>query len=52
MVKVERYTKIDDISGVEHDKELWYDVSSQVFYDKNDVAFGVGIVRYGVACLR
>ena len=52
MIKVERYTRIDDATKREYSKDLWYDVSNQVFYDKEDTVFGVGIVRNGVACLR
>lgn len=52
MVKVNRYKRDADEKGVIYSKDLWYDVSNQVFYDKNDGIFGVGIVRNGVACLR
>lgn len=52
MIRVDRYKYDDDIKKVIHTKELFYDVSNQVFYDKNDGKFGVGIIRNGVACIR
>lgn len=52
MEKVRQYRRVMDISNTIYDKELWYDVGNQVFYDKLDAVFGTGIVRNGVACLR
>ena len=50
MIKVESYRYRD--SKVEFSKELWYDVSNQVFYSANDVVFGTGVVINGVAIIR
>lgn len=50
MVKVESYRYRD--SDVVYSKELWYDVSNQVFYGVNDGVFGTGIVVNGVAIIR
>ena len=50
MVKVESYRYRD--SNVEFSKELWYDVSNQVFYSAKDGFFGTGMVINGVAIIR
>lgn len=52
MVKIYSYRNRKDINTEVRYKQLWYDVGSQVFYDKDDKVFGVGIVRNGVAVLE